>query len=120
MTNRTKKIEAALGINNETPTIASQQGYKFVHRARYEGKALAEEEETTEQITVADFQGEPTGTVTVGAHVTKNLGNYESAKVTVEISLPCLASYEEAVRVYGELNELVSDMIAEQVEGIKK
>lgn len=108
--------KAVSGDTTPTPTVAKTvSGYKHVSRVAY-----GQEDVTHETVQVADFGNEPVGHVTVGAHITKNLGNYESAKVNVEVSLPVLASHDEVVRVYGEITELVNEMIAEQLAGLKQ
>ena len=111
-----KLIEEALSDNAVAPaTVSEEQGYIYVNRVAY-----GEEVTTNEQIKVADFQGQPTGTVAVSAQYTKNLGNYESAKIGIEISLPVLASEEEVVRVYDKIQTLVSDILSEQVAAVSK
>lgn len=85
-------------------------GYIYVSRVAY-----GEEEISTEPLKVPDFQGVPVARVTTGASYTKNLGNYESAKVTVEVSLPCFPVEEEIVRAYDTAQVLMGDMLQEQM-----
>jgi hypothetical protein len=94
-----------------------KQGHKSVRRAVYNGLTKEEtvQDEQDAMILVPDFGSEPTGHVTVGAQIVKNLGNYESARVHIELSLPTYASQEEQVRVYSELQGLVTEMMNEQL-----
>jgi hypothetical protein len=92
-------------------------GYKWVSRVKYNNltKETVEEYTEEENIAVPDFEGIAPGRATVSAHVTKNLGNFESARVGVELSLPTLPTKEELVRVYDELQEVAASMIDEQL-----
>lgn len=93
----------------------AEEGYIWVSRVAY-----GDEHVESIPIKVADFQGQPTGRVAVSAHYTKNLGNYESARIGIEISLPVLASEEEVVRVYDKIQTLVSDVLSEQIAAVSK
>ncbi len=97
---------------NKTP-----EGYVWVNKTVYNNieKTVSMEESSNERILVPDFKGLPTGRVTVNGQVVKNLGNFESARVGVEISLPCLPTEEEVVRVYGSIQVLVGDILEEQL-----
>jgi hypothetical protein len=97
-------------------TNKTDNGFKWVSRVRYNNltKETIEEVSSEEQIAVPNFEG-ATGRVGVSAHVTKNLGNFESARVGVELSLPTLPIQEELVRVYDELQTLAASMIDEQL-----
>lgn len=90
-------------------------GYMFVSRIVY-----GEEEVETTPIKVPDFQGVPVARVAVSSHVTKNLGNYESARVGIEVSLPCLPTEAEIARAYDIAQNLVGDMLEEQLSGLSK
>jgi hypothetical protein len=105
--------------NTKTKEELADHGYSWVTTAKYNGITKEEESITDEQetIRVPNFNGLPTARVTVSGHMTKNLGNYESARIGVEVSLPCYPVEEEIVRVYSEIQELVSDMLDEQLKG---
>jgi hypothetical protein len=102
---------------NDENIEQSEQGYVWVNAVKYNGITKDEEviSEAQEQLRVPNFNGLPVARITVSGHMTKNLGNYESARVGVEVSLPCLPVEEEIVRVYAEVQELVSDMLTEQL-----
>lgn len=65
-----------------------------------------------EQLEVQKFITDP-AYVTVGAGTTKNLGDYESLRVDVRISLPCYA--EEVDDVYDDVAEKVADRLEAEV-----
>lgn len=85
--------------------------YVFVSRVAY-----GEEEVETTPLAVPNFQGVPVARVTTGASYTKNLGNYQSAKITIEISMPCFPVEDEIVRAYDKSQVLMSEMLQEQLE----
>ena len=71
------------------------------------GVGLDENERTV--LEVRKFETEP-AYVRVNAGVTKNLGNYESLRVDVAITVPC---YVEEI---GEVQTRVADMVAERLD----
>lgn len=89
------------------------EGYTYVSRVVY-----GEEEIETSPLKVPDFQGVPVARVTVNASYTKNLGNYESARIGVEVSLPCFPVEEEIVRAYDTSQKLMAEMLQEQVAAL--
>lgn len=96
----------------------AEQGYVWVTAAKYNGITKDETKLVDEQtnLKVPNFNGLPVARVTVSGGTTKNLGNFESARIGVEISLPCYPVEEEIVRVYGELQELVGEMVSDQMK----
>jgi len=75
--------------------------------------AYGEEDTVLEEHEVHIFETEP-AIVRVNAGVTKNLGNYESLRVDVAISIPC---YKEMVGdTFDAIAEEVSDLLAEEVD----
>lgn len=99
----------------ENTEAAKADGYIFVSRIAY-----GEEEVDTTNLKVPDFQGVPVARVTVGASYTKNLGNYESAKINIEVSLPCFPVEEEIARAYDVSQVLMGEMLAEQLGALEK
>lgn len=117
----TKKKLLEEAIDGPAPEVKQavkdgKEGYIFVSRPAY-GE---EDRDVTMSVPVADFSGQPTGHVTVTAQYTKNLGNYESAKIGIEVSLPVLASDEELVRVYDKAQTIVSEILQEQIAAVSK
>lgn len=70
-------------------------------------------DEKRKVIEVRKFATEP-AYVRVNAGVTKNLGNYESLRVDVAITVPCYS--EEIEKVQKRAAALVADMLDEEVE----
>jgi hypothetical protein len=98
----------------ETNEATYPAGSVYVSRVAY-----GQEEVDTTPIEVPNFQGVPVARVTVTSHITKNLGNYESAKLGVEVSLPCFPIEEEIVRAYDKAQTLVAEILIEQLDGLK-
>lgn len=71
------------------------------------------DEEKRKVIEVRKFVTEP-AFVRVNAGVTKNLGNYESLRVDVAITVPCYVEEVEAVQK--RTAEMVADMLDSEVE----
>ncbi len=71
------------------------------------------DEEKRKVIEVRKFETEP-AFVRINAGVTKNLGNYESLRVDVAISVPCYV--EEIETVQKRTAEMVADMLDTEVE----
>lgn len=70
-------------------------------------------EEKRKVLEVRRFETEP-AYVRVNAGVTKNLGNYESLRVDVSLSVPCYV--EEISAVEKKVAALVADMLDAEVE----
>lgn len=71
------------------------------------------DDEKRKSIEVRKFETDP-AYVRVNAGVTKNLGNYESLRVDVSLTVPCYV--EEMERVQKRTAELVADMLDAEVE----
>lgn len=71
--------------------------------------ALGEEEISDEILTVQKFEVEP-AYVRVNAGVTKRIGEYESLRVDVSISVPC---YKEEIE---EIIPAVADIAADKLD----
>ncbi len=71
------------------------------------------EEEKRKVIEVRKFETEP-AYVRVNAGVTKNLGNYESLRVDVSLTVPCYV--EEIEKVQKKTAEMVAAMLDAEVE----
>lgn len=71
------------------------------------------DEDDKEEREVLQFESDP-AYVKVNAGVTKNLGNYESLRVDVSISVPC---YVEVVQeTFDAVAEQVSELLADEVD----
>ena len=78
---------------------------------------VGEEEVSNERIRVRPFVGHP-ATVSVKAGFTKNLGNYESARVDVFLSMPCYP--EEVDGIYEQVKDWVDARIEHLYSQIEK
>jgi len=76
-------------------------------------KAYGNEEAETETIEVQKFDVEP-AYVHVRAGVTKNLGEYESLRVDVSLTVPCYM--EQVDDVFDSVAEQVSGMLDDEVD----
>ncbi len=94
------------------PTEPTQQGaiaYIYTKRAVYGNEA-----ENSEQVRVPVFSCDP-ARVRVGGAATKNLGDFNSAKVEVSIDLPCLPELSELIRAYQITSDLVDQMVRNEL-----
>ena len=72
---------------------------------------FGQEQEEDKYIEIRPFATDP-ALVSVGLHRTINLGNYESAKVSVQVTVPCYR--EEVPRMYPAVFKYVADRITEE------
>lgn len=88
-----------------------------VRRSNYNfGEQYADpERESTEVITVPIFETAP-AYVRVSASTTKNLGDFNSVKVSVDVSLPCYPEGTEIDRAYDICSAWVNQKIQDEVE----
>ena len=54
--------------------------------------------------------------VTVNGSVTKNTGNFESVRVQVGISLPCLADEKTVTKTFNRLSEMVEQFVGIELD----
>lgn len=69
-------------------------------------------EEIAEEMDVEQFETEP-AYVRASAGVTRNLGDYESLRVDVSVTLPCYK--EDVERAYGVAADTVAEYLDEEV-----
>lgn len=108
---RTRKSAPA-----EAPTIAAtEEGFLSIHRTAY-GK----DEQTLEKIRVPDLAAQLGGIqparVRIGGGITRNLGDYNSARVEVMIELPCLPEISECRRVADLISAQLDELIPGELE----
>lgn len=65
----------------------------------------------TEQVPVKVHPVKAQAVVGVSAAITRNLGNYESYKVSVSLSVPCEAEAEDIDGTYDSVKEWVDDKL---------
>lgn len=92
----------------------NNEGYIFVKQTAY-----GQEEEERHTIRVPTFpEGVVPASVTITGSVTKNLGNYNSARVEVSIMLPCLPVEDEVGRVATLLEGWVDEIVGSKISRI--
>lgn len=94
-----------------TIDVTGGDGQITVSRAAY-GREV---EEPTKTVRVPVFSTEP-ARVRVEGSVTKNLGDYNSARVAVCIELPCYPEDSEIRRAYNYASQLLDELLPEQLE----
>lgn len=103
----------------ELPVLdKATEGFISIQRTAY-----SRSEETLEKILVPDLaaalKGGKPGIVRVGGSVTKNLGDFNSARVEVTLELPCLPEITEMRRVAEllstQLDELIPNELAKAI-----
>lgn len=104
MATRTRKRKKPVQSSAEMKTVTRKK-YSF------EGDPGEEEEDVT--VEVHEFATEP-AYVRASAGVTKNLGNYESLRVDVSMTVPCYA--EEAEEIYKGAADKVYDLLMDEVD----
>lgn len=104
-------------------SLGKTEGYEWVVRTRerliQDGsgqKEILEDKVTDRIIKIGVFKTEP-AKVTVQKGLTINLGNYESARFTVGVELPCYV--EEVGGLLVDLNKLVEERVKQEVLDIR-
>ena len=82
-----------------------------------DGEKKEDEVLKEDQIEVNRFETN-VATVSIKKGITKNLGNYESVRVDVMVSVPCYV--EEIDTIYDELDLVVDEQINQQLEAINE
>lgn len=96
--------------------LDAQEGLIEVRRAVYNGgQQVGPESEYSAKVRVPIFDTEA-ARITVGGAVTKNLGDYNSAKVSVYISMPCYPEESEVRRVYGIVSAQVDGFLSRELD----
>lgn len=93
-----------------------------VYTAFRDGKSTALEEDETQTVEVRTFNDVPVATVNMVGALTKNLGNYDSAKVSVSVTVPTyLEEIDDAFQyAQGKVDEFLSPSLEEFVEILKE
>lgn len=67
---------------------------------------------TKEEIVGEEINGEATASLSMSIGLTKNLGNYESVKVTVGLTVPCIPTEEDIEASYAQVKDWVDTKIS--------
>lgn len=89
----------------------SAEGFQQVTRRNYDKSVTTE----MEKIRVPGFKGIEPARVRLGGSVTRNLGDFNSARVEVMIEMPCLPEMSEVQRVYDMLSEKLDELIPQEL-----
>lgn len=113
-----KKIEEAL---EKARGLGKTEGYEWVVSTKYRLLEDYSKEVTSENIKeniikIGVFKTEP-ARVVVQKGLTMNLGNYESARVTVGLEVPCYV--EEVQQIEQVSNEIVEKRIQQEVVEVR-
>ena len=111
---RTRTRKRALDVQEEANDILAKDMY-----IRWKRVSYGQEEEETERVRVPNLPPAH-ARVSVGASVTHNMGDYNSCKVEVFVSLPCLSELSEIERVYNIASKKVEQFIDKEQEPILK
>lgn len=91
-----------------TPEVSIPEGSVSVYATQF-----GEETEKTERIVVSKFVSEP-AYIRVNAGMTHNMGNYESLRLDVSITMPCYP--EEIDTMFPKIAEKVNDYLKAEME----
>jgi len=114
-----KKKVATLPIdgNGNKSRMIGKRTEMVVTKSFGKSGAFDNEESDSKSIKVHKFQTTP-AMVTVRYGLTLNLGNYESARVDVEVSVPCYK--EEIDDAYVFVEKFVEDKVISETQKIKQ
>lgn len=123
MSNANLHDKRILEAEEKLRSLGKTEGYEWVVRTRerllQDGsgqKEVLEDKATDRIIKIGVFKTEP-AKVTVQKGLTINLGNYESARFTVGVELPCYVEEVEGLLV--DLNKLVEERVKQEVLDIR-
>ena len=106
---------ASNGIKQRAkPQKRGAEGSTTVRRAFYNMGDMYSEEERTDTITVPLFENP--AYVKVSGSVTRNMGDFNSVRVSVDVSLPCHPEGSEIDRAYDIASSVVNQKVQDEVE----
>lgn len=85
---------------------------------KFTGKMLVNNGETEEDLEVRVFpEGVEPAKVSVGLNSTVNMGNYESLKLSVHVTLPCYA--EEVEETFDKAQDFCEERLARMLSDVQ-
>lgn len=102
---------------NVPSTLSRLAGIFWVNREIRKSGKVVDEKADEEEIEITAFEGE-VARVGLDAAMTINLGNYQSAKVGVFLSVPCYP--EEVAEVFDVVKATVEKRMAEEVAEVQE
>lgn len=77
-------------------------------------KSYKDNTQTTEDIILGESTNpQATASVSVGVGLTKNLGNYESVKISISLTVPCLPTEDDIEETYTNAKNWVDTKVNE-------
>lgn len=110
-----KKENGGLDLDVKMATMKVEAHSAFIRVNKDGEKKVVFEKDSDEVIETRDFNV-PHSTVSVGFKYTKNLLNYESAQISVHMSVPCLV--EEIDDAYDFASDKVRDKVKEELKSV--
>jgi hypothetical protein len=95
---------------SQKPVSSVHRGFITVNRAVYK-----KESEDREEVEVPFF-GTEVARVRVSAGTTRNLGDYNSARVDVTVEMPCYPEMSEISRTYDFICEIIDEVLPIELE----
>lgn len=108
---RTRPRAVNLGPDNLEPTAQQEEGFIHVTRVIYGD----ETEVMNERVRVPVFETAP-GRIRVSGGVTRNQGDYNSARFDVTVELPCYPEKSEIARAGRYAAQLVDEFLSEEMQ----
>jgi hypothetical protein len=102
-----------LKSDQQEPVNRREDGHVLVTKVVYGVETVVADE----AIAVPAFHT-PVARVRVGGSLTRNLGDYNSARVEASVELPCYPTKDEVERVYGICSEMVDDFIRREMQAV--
>lgn len=93
---------------------AEEKGYLYISQTNY-----GEEKEEYHEIRVPSFEGVHPARVKLSGSVTRNMGNYNSARIEVSIDMPCLPVASEVARVATLVESWVDEIVGDKINRIE-
>lgn len=95
----------------------------IITRSIYSSGRVVKKDEESHEIEVIRMDDAPTVTISVDKSVTKNLGNFNSLKVSAFISVPCYLNDEEIDRAFEyagkRATQAAEELLNEELQSIQ-
>jgi len=96
---------------SEPKTVETLEGFVTVTRANYNmGQQMGDTEEFSEKVDVPIFKTQPAYVKTEGS-ITRNIGDFNSVRVSCSVSLPAYPNMSEVNRVFNLAEKIVEDRV---------
>lgn len=92
------------------------EGSVSTSRQQKHSGEMADEEAETRRVPVNIEDCQNPAYVQVGGGITKNMGDFNSIRVDVKVTMPCLPTDDKVREVYKELSDTVDELLTEELE----